>query len=465
MASKSTAKGKMSKREARLLERMNLNAAGIDVGASQHWVAVPDDRDDQSVQSFGSHTGELNRLADWLVTCGIETVAMESTGVYWIPLYDLLEERGLTVILANAHQVKNVPGRKTDVLDCQWLQELHTFGLLRGSFRPTSEITALRTLVRHRETLIKEAAAFVQRMQKVLVLMNVQLPTVISDITGKTGMTIIRRIVAGETSPAVLASFRDERCHATLEQIEAALTGHYRSENVFLLGQALACYDFLQSQVAELDTEIERRIKALEAQHDHPAQPLPPERSRHKRGNEPKFEIRSPLYRLTDGVDLTQVPGIGPLGALKLIAEIGTDMSKWPTAKHFAAWLTLSPQNKITGGKRLSSKTQPSASRAAQILRVAAMANSRSQNALAACFRRLALRIGTPKATTAIARKLAVIIYNMLKNGTPYREQGAETYNAQQRQRRLRHLTKQAQALGFTLVPDASNLPATMAVS
>lgn len=452
-------------REKRLLERMNLNAAGIDVGARQHWVAVPGDRDAKPVQPFESHTGDLNRMADWLKACGIETVAMESTGVYWIPLYDILEARGFKVVLANAHHVKNVPGRKTDVLDCQWLQELHTYGLLRGSFRPASEITALRTLVRHRDTLVQAAAAYVQRMQKALVLMNVQLHTVISDIIGKTGLTIIRQIVAGETDPAVLAQCRDDRCHATLQEIVAALTGHYREENVFLLRQAVECYDFLQTKIAECDRDIARRIQALQAECDVPSDPLPPRRIRNTGRNEPSFEVRSPLYRMTGGVDLTQVPGIGPLGALKLIAEIGTDMSRWPSDKHFTAWLTLAPRNKVSGGKRLSSRTQPSANRAAQVLRMAAMSNSRSDNALAAFHRRLALRIGTAKATTATARKIAVILYNMLKHGQPFKDQGTANYTAQQRKRRVGHLNKQAAALGFKLVPDTSGSTPIASVS
>jgi hypothetical protein len=282
---------------------------------------------------------------------------------------------------------------------------------------------------------------------------------VITDIIGKTGLAIIRHILAGETDPVVLAQHRDERCRATPQAITAALTGHYRAENVFLLRQAVECYDFLQIRIADCDREIAGRIKALEAQCDVPDEPLPPRRTRQLSRNEPAFEIRSPLYRMSGGVDLTQVPGIGPLSALKFIAETGTDMSRWPSDKHFTAWLTLAPQNKVSGGKRLSSKTQPSANRAAQVLRMAAMSNSRSDNALGAFHRRLALRIGTTKATTATARKMAVIIYHMLKDGQPYREQGAENYTAQQRKRRLSHLNKQAAALGFKLVPDTADAP------
>jgi transposase len=444
------------KRERKMLERINLDAAGIDIGAEQHWVAVPEDRAPEPVQQFGSHTGDLYRLADWLSACDIDTVAMESTGVYWIPLYEILEARGFEVVLANAQHVKNVPGRKTDVLDCQWLQELHTYGLLRGSFRPVAEIAAVRALVRHRDKLVQQCAAYTQRMQKAMVLMNVQLHTVISNITGKTGMSIIRDIVAGQTDPTLLARHRDQRCKATEEKITAALTGHYRPEHVFLLRQALDLYDYHREKIAECDQEIEKYIAALEAECDEPDESLPPPRSRKPSANEPDFDIRSPLYRMCGAVDLTQVPGIGPLNALKLIAEIGTDMSRWPTDKHFTSWLTLAPRNKISGGKLLSSKTQPSGNRAAQVLRMAAMGNSRSDNALAAHYRRLALRIGTPKAITAAARKLAVIIYNMLKHGQPYREQGTPSYTRQQKRRRFNRLKKQAADLGYALVAQPS---------
>jgi transposase len=456
---------KQKQRQRRLLERINLNAAGIDVGAERHWVAVPDDRADEAVQSFASHTSDLHRLADWLKACEIDTVAMESTGVYWIPLYEILDARGFSVLLVNAHQVKHVPGRKSDVLDCQWLQELHTYGLLRGSFRPSDEIVALRTLVRHRENLVQEVATHIQRMQKSLVLMNLQLRTVITDIGGKTGMAIIRDIVAGQTDPAVLAEHRDPRCKATPKQLTEALTGHYREEVVFVLRQELGSYDHLRSQINACDEAIAGYLQGLEAVSAVPHEPLPPEPSTKRRPNEPDFDVRSPLYRMAGGVDVTAIPGIGPLAGLILIAETGTDMSKWQTAAHFAAWLTLAPQNKVSGGKRLSSRTQPSTNRAAVILRMAAMSNARSDTALGAFYRRLALRIGTAKALTATARKIAVIVYTMLKNRHSYREQNAATYNRQQRQRRLRRLRKQAEELGYALVSTPPEPASEAAVS
>ena len=354
-----------------LLERINPNAAGIDCGSAAHYVAVPADRDPTPVRAFPTFTTDLHRLADWLTACGVTTVAMESTGVYWIPLYEILEARGLAVALVNARHVKNVPGRKSDVVDCQWLQELHSVGLLRGSFRPAATIAALRALLRHRETLVESAATHVHRMQKALVEMNLQLPLVLTDITGVTGLRIIRDIVAGQTDPHALAQHRDHRCQASEAEITAALTGHYRPEHVFVLQQNLELFDAFQRQLAACDAAIEAHVQTLAAQAPAPAGPLPPPRTRKKpRDNEPRFDIRTPLHQLT-GVDLTQIDALGPYSALRLLAEIGTDMSRWPTEKHFTSWLTLAPHNKISGGRLLSSRTLPSANRAAAILRMA----------------------------------------------------------------------------------------------
>src|SRR5438445_3204524 len=394
-----------------LLERLNPNAAGIDCGAATHYVAVPADRDPTPVRAFQTFTADLHRLADWLTACGVTTVAMESTGVYWIPLYEILEGRGLDVVLVNARHVKNVPGRKTDVVDCQWIQELHSVGLLRGSFRPTAAITALRAYLRHRETLVQSAATHVQRMQKALVQMNLQLPIVISDITGVTGLRILRDIVGGQTDPHALAQHRDHRCQASAAEITAALTGHYRPEHIFVLQQNLELFDAYQHQLAACDTAIAARGLTLAAEAPAPSGPLPAPRTRKKpRDNEPRFEIRTPLHQLT-GVDLTRIDAIGPYSALRLLAELGTDMSRWPTEKHFTSWLTLAPRNKISGGRLLSSKTQPSANRAAAILRMAAMNLGRTDTALGAFYRPLAYRVGKAKAITATARKLAILVY------------------------------------------------------
>jgi len=435
-----------------LLERINPNAAGIDCGSTEHYVAVPADRDPTPVRAFQTVTADLHRLADWLQACGVTTVAIESTGVYWIPLYEILEARGLDVVLVNAQHVKNVPGRKTDVLDCQWLQQLHSVGLLRGSFRPTAAIAALRAYLRHRETLVQSAATHVQRMQKALLQMNLQLPTVLRDLTGLTGLRIVRDIVAGQTDPAALAQHRDPRCHASEAELQAALTGHYRPEHVFVLQQNLELFDAYQRQLAACDAAIEAHLQTLTAQARPPAEPLPRARKRKKpRANEPRFDIRTPLHQLT-GVDLSQLDAIGPYSALRLLGEIGPDMSRWPTEKHFTSWLTLAPHNKISGGRLLSSRTPPAANRAAAILRMAAMSLGRTETALGAFYRRLAFRVGKAKAITATARKLAILVYRTLRDGLVYRDPGAAAYDAQHRERVVRRLRQRAANLGFVLV-------------
>ncbi len=311
-------------RVAKFLERVHLDAAGIDIGSASHWVAVPEDRDDQPVREFKSFTPDLHALVDWLDVCGIDTVAMESTGVYWIPLFEILQERDFEVLLVNARHVKGVPGRKSDVVDCQWIQQLHTFGLLRGSFRPDAEITAIRTLVRHRSTLVQEAAAHIQRMHKSMTLMNLQLHNVLTDVTGVTGMAILRDIVAGHTDPSLLARHRDHRCKATTDEFVASLTGHYRAELVFALGQSIELFDVYQDKIRACDEQIEALIRDLVAQCPTPEGELTARpKSKRPRKNEPLFDIRSPLFVLSGGVDITEVPGIGPHSALQLISETG----------------------------------------------------------------------------------------------------------------------------------------------
>jgi len=447
-----TRKKKSKRASLSLLERIKPNAAGIDCGSEQHFVAVPSDRDPEPVRSFKTFTADLHRLADWLQACGIETVAMESTGVYWIPIYEILEERGFEVVLVNARHVKNVPGRKSDVLDCQWIQELHSVGLLRGSFRPAAEIAALRAYLRHREKLIQDATSHIQRMQKALVQMNLQLHNVISDITGVTGMRILRDIVAGVTDPKALAVHRDHRCRASQAEIVASLTGNYRAEHLFALRQNLELYDTYQQQIQACDVEIERLLQALAANRDDPTVPQPPPRTKKKpRDNEPRFEIRAPLYRLA-GADLTQIDTIGPYTALQLVAEIGTDMTRWRTEKHFTSWLTLAPKNKISGARLISSTTQPSANRAAAILRMCAMVAGRTSTALGAYYRRIAYRIGKPKAITATARKIAILVYRVLRGDLDYRDPGANAYEANHRIHTIRNLRNRARQLGFSLV-------------
>jgi len=435
-----------------LLERINPNAAGIDCGSAEHYVAVPPDRDTNPVRAFKTFTSDLQRLADWLVGCGVTTVAMEATGVYWIPIYEILEARGLEAVLVNARHVKNVPGRKSDVSDCEWVRELHSVGLLRGSFRPAPAIAALRALLRHRETLVQSAATHIQRMQKALVQMNLQLHLVVSDITGVTGLKILRDIVAGHTDPQQLARHRDHRCRASVAEIVAALTGHYLTEHLFVLRQNLELFDTYQRQLATCDAAIKLQLHALAETHAEPASPLPAPRSNRKpRDNDPRFEIRAPLHRLTDA-DLTQIDGIAPASALRLISEIGTDMNRWPSERHFTSWLTLAPNNKVSGGRLLSSRTQPSANRAAATLRLAAMNLGRTQTALGAFYRRLAFRVGKAKAITATARKLAILVYRTLKGDLVYQDPGATAYDSNQRARFLRRLRRQADDLGFALV-------------
>ena len=394
-------------RASERLSTINPNAAGLDVGATFHVAAVPGDRDERPVRTYRTFSGDLHQLADWLTAVGITTIAMESTGVYWIPVFEILEARGFEVLLVNARDVKHVPGRKSDVNDAQWLQQLHAYGLLRGSFRPRDGVVRLRAYLRHRERLVDYAAAHIQHMQKALMQMNVQLHHVVTDITGVTGMRIIRAIVAGTQAPETLAAFRDVRCAASEETIREALTGNYRPEHVFALRHALELYDVHQAKIAECDTEVEAVLRTLNEQRPAPGAPLPAVRHAKAR-NEPTFDARPALYTLL-GADLTQIHGFGPYTVLRLIAECGDDMGKWPTAKHFTSWLSLAPGNKVSGGRLLSSKTRRSANRAAALLRIAAVNIGRTQTALGAFYRRLAARTGKAKAVTATARKLAIL--------------------------------------------------------
>jgi transposase len=435
-----------------VLDRINPHAAGIDCGSAEHYVAVPPDRDATPVQSFSTFTHDLHRLADWLTACRVTSVAMEATGVYWIPVYEILEARGIEVHLVNARHVKNVPGRKSDVSDCEWLRELHSVGLLRGSFRPTAVIVALRAYLRHRQTLVESTAMYIHRMQKALAQMNLQLTLVVTDITGDTGLRILRDIVAGQHDPTHLARYRHRRCNASEAEIAAALTGHYRPEHLFVLQQNLELFDACQGQITACDRAIETHLQAVAAAVPIPTSPLPAARvKRTPRGHDPRFEIRTPLHQLA-GVDLSQIDGIAPYTALRLVSEIGTDMKRWPTEKHFTSWLTLAPKNKISGGRLLSSRTQPSANRAAAILRMTAMSLGRTQTALGAFYRRLAVRIGKAQAITATARKIAILVYRTLKGEFVYRDPGANGYDAQQRKRALRSIRQRAEALGFALV-------------
>jgi len=441
------------------LPPLNLHAAAIDIGATSHFVAVPPGRDTMSVREFATFTADLHHLADWLTACSIDTVVMESTGVFWIPVFELLEQRGFAVLLADARKVKNVSGRKSDVLDCQWLQQLHTYGLLQGAFRPADEIVVLRSYLRQRAMLIRGASTHIQHMQKALQQMNLLLHHVVTDITGLTGMTIIRTILAGERDPQLLAQHRDPRCKSSVAVIAKSLEGNYRDEHLFALAQAVALYDTYQAQLAACDTRIEQYLASLERV-TKDAPPPPRKRRQSPKHNQPRFDARMYLYGIT-GVDLTTIDGIEAGSALALIAEIGTDISRWKTANHFVSWLGLCPGTRISGGKVLSSKTKPTASRAAGMLRMAAGTLHHSQSALGAYYRRMAARIGKPQAVTATAHKLARIVYSMLKHGTAYVDAGQDYYERQYHARVVRSLAQRAKALGFELTPTSSEVAVT----
>jgi transposase len=417
-----------------------------------HMAAVNPDACDTPVRAFGTFTQDLHDLADWFEACGVTSVAMESTGVYWIPAFEVLEARGFDVILVNARYAKNVPGRKTDISDAGWLRQLHSYGLLRGSFRPEAEIATLRAYLRQRERLVEYAAAHIQHMQKALMEMNLQLHHVVSDITGATGMRIIRAIVAGERDPEVLAAFRDIRCHSSIEVIKAALVGNDRAEHIFALTQSLDLYDFYQTKIEECDRKLEAAVTALTVRADGDVPALPKARTKRKQVNAPSFDVRAALYGVL-GTDLTQIHGLGPSLALKLIAECGTDLRAWKSAKHFTSWLCLAPGNKISGGKLLSSRTRRSSSRAAALLRLAATTIGRSDTALGAFYRRLSSRIGKQKAVTATARKIAVLFYNALRFGMAYHDPGAAAYEERHRTRVLANLQRRAKTFGFELAP------------
>jgi transposase len=425
-------------------------AAGIDIGARFHVVAVSPDLCDEPVQTFQAFTSDLQRMANWLVATGTKTVVMESTGVYWVAAYEVLEARGLEVILTNAREARAVPGRKSDVNDAQWLQRLHACGLLRASFRPGRAIAELRAYLRAREKHTDYAAAHIQHMQKALTFMNLQLHHVIASITGVTGMNIIRAIVAGERDPDKLAAMRDVRCKESQETIRGALVGNYQPEHLFALKQALALYDFYQRCIEECDAEIERTVAALNLDRPIPEAPLPKPKYRSKMPSDPGFDVRQALYQLT-GTDLTQIHGIGPFLALRLVGECGTDLSRWPTAKHFTSWLTLSPGCKISGGKVLSAHTRKTSNRVTVALRLAAVTVGKSHTALGAFYRRLAARIGNAKAVTATARKIAVLFYNAMRFGMDYRDPGADYYEQQYRDRVIKQLHRRAAQFGFTL--------------
>jgi transposase len=438
------------------LKQVRRYAAGLDVGASEVWVDVGIENDAEPVRRFETFTADLNTMADWLKSCGITTVAMESTGVYWIPVVQILETHGIEAILVNAAHVKNVSGRKTDMLDCQWLRTLHCYGLLAASFRPATDIVVLRSYMRHRQMLIESAAAHVQHMQKAMTQMNLQLQHVISDITGATGMRIIRAIIAGQRDRRQLAALRDIRTKADEQTIAKALEGDYRAEHLFALQQSVELFDFYQKQIGLTDQQIANHLRGMESKAEHGQDPLGPARRKsRKRRNQPQFNVRDEAFRIT-GVDLTEIDGINESTALSLIAEIGVDMNPWKTEKHFASWMSLCPNNKISGGKVLQRRTRKSATRARDIFRLCAQSVKDSRSALGAFCRRMCARLGKPKGITATAHKLALLVYRMLKFGRHYVDIGQDRYEQMYKDRSLKHLARKAKDFGFQLVPVAA---------
>jgi transposase len=439
-------------RRRRELPVTNPGAAGIDVGADAHWVCVPADRDAQPVRRFGTCTADLEAIADWLQASAVTTVALESTGVYWIPLYELLEARGLVVLLVDARQVARAPGRpKSDAKDCQWIQRLHSYGLLSAAFRPAEQVVVLRAYLRQRDMLVTYAGQHIQHMQKALEQLNVKLTEVVSDITGVTGMAIIKAILHGQRDPSQLAKLRDPRCKESEATIARALQGSWRPEHLFALQQALALYEFYHRQIGECDQAIEAHLRTFKDQSAGQTLPYRPRR-RKREANEPRFDARTRLYCLC-GVDLTAIEGIEETTALVLLSEIGTDMSRWPSRKQFCSWLGLCPQHKISGGKILSRRVRRGSSRAKRTLRLAARSLHHSKSALGAFFRRIKSQHGSAAAITATAHKLARLVYALLKHGTDYVAQEMEQYEAKYRERKLRAIARQAQQLGFDLVP------------
>jgi hypothetical protein len=434
-------KGNKPRSKQRRLRQVHPDAAGIDLGAREHYVAVPEDRDAHPVRHFSCFTPDLFAMADWLESCGIKTVAMEATGVYWIPVFQILEGRGFEVVLVNAKHFKSVPGRKSDVQDCQWLQHLHESGLLAGSFRPADTVCVLRSYMRQRATLVKDSSRHVQRMQKALDQMNLHLHKVIRDITGETGKKIIRAIIDGERDPARLAAFKNYRVRASFDTIAKALTGDYREEHLFCLRQEFELYEMLQRAIAACDEAIMRQWNSFTAKADPSAAPAPKSRAK----NTPE---RLQIFRAT-GVDLTAIDGMNALTVQTIVAEVGFDMTKWKNEKQFASWLRLCPNNVITGGNVKRSRTQPTTSRAANAFRIAAWTLSNSNSYLGAYYRRMRAKKGAQHAITATAHKLARIFYRMLRYGRQYVDLGANYYQQKYKERILNSSLRRIRELGI----------------
>jgi len=436
------------------LSLINRKAAGIDIGSQRHYVCAADGDGIMQVANFGCFTDDLRTLTQWLQARDVQTVVMESTGSYWIPVYRFLEEAGLEVLLVDTRHVKYVPGRKTDVLDCQWLQKLHAFGLLSSAFVPDGEIIALRQLWRWRKTLVEACSEQIQHMQRALTEMNLHLQVVLSDITGVTGMAIMRAIVAGERDPVALAQLKHPLVKSPQEEIAKALDGHYRAEQLFILKQALETYDYFHAQITACDAQIEQEMESFERKADpdafvstkkHKKNPKKP------RKNEPHFDMARELYAIL-GVNLASIDGIDAMTAFTIVSEIGTDIHRFPSVKCFTSWLGLCPNNEITGGHVRRCRTKKTRNRVAQALRIAAQSLWKSETYLGAYYRRMNARFGPKKATTATAHKLARLVYHLLKHGQAYVDKGQQYEEEQHQIRKLRHAKKLAAELGLALL-------------
>jgi|HubBroStandDraft_4_1064222.scaffolds.fasta_scaffold16952_2 transposase len=456
MKSKTLIRKKQSKKVSidAVWEPVNTHAAGVDIGSREHWACVPAEACQPNVRKFGTFTADLEAMAQWFQDCGITSVAMEATGVYWIGLFQILERRGLKVILANARQTKNVAGRKTDVQDCQWIQRLHTYGLLQGSFRPEDPYCVVRSYLRYRDELVCARSTQCQHMQKALHQMNIQLTQVLSDVAGVSGLAIIDRILEGERDPAKLAALAHRSVRATAATLQKALKGDYRAEHLFVLRQAFDLYHTYEAKIAACDEQIAQATAALPAKVDVALKPLPAG----KEGRKPFLDkmagqdMRARLYEKF-GVDVTAIEGIGALTGLVLLSEVGPNVTRFRSEKHFCSWLGLCPDNRISGGKVLSSRTRRVVNRATDALRMAASTLERSQSALGGFYRRMKARLGAAEAVTATAHKLARIIYRLVKHGEAYVRQGLEDYESKFKARKFAALLKNAKAMGFQLAP------------
>src|SRR5438132_14307840 len=435
------------------LEVIHPDAAGIDIGNESHYVAVPPSRDSQPVRRFGCTTAELKAMAAWLQQCGIRTVAMQSTGVYWIAVYDILEQAGLDVYLVNARDRKNLPGRKTDVQESQWLMKLHTYGLLRNSFRPSQQIRTMRTYWRQRNDLVQSAGRHIQRMQKALTQMNIQLANVLSDVSGMTGQAIIKAILRGERDPYKLAACRDCRVQASEEEIARYLEGNWQEDLLFVLKQEQEGYEFCQKQMAACDEQLKQYLQQREDCSQGASLPEETRKGRlsMKKGNRPQFDLRADLFRMT-GTDLTQIDSIAVMTAMTILSEAGWDMSKWATEDHFVSWLRLCPDNRISGEKIIGKRRLPTNNRVTTALKIAANNLRLSNTYLGAQFRRLRTKLGAPIAIKAMAAKLARLVYRMLRYGMTFIDRGAEFYDAQHRKLQINYLKRKAANFGFQII-------------